>query len=87
MSLSLSRCYDEDETAVPRTVDRTLETRHRSPPTDTNAIRLLQQVDDLGLHRNVEGRDGLVGHDEVGLDGERPGDVDALTLAPENSCG
>ena len=41
----------------------------------------LEQVDDLGLDRHVEGADRLVGHDEVGLQGERPGDADPLALA------
>ena len=39
------------------------------------------QLEDLRLHRNVEGRDGLVGHQHVGPHGERPRDADALALA------
>ena len=44
-------------------------------------LQLQQQVDDLRLHRDVEGRDRLVGDDALGLDRERPGDADALPLA------
>ncbi len=44
-------------------------------------LELLQQVDDLRADRHVEGADGLVADDEVGLDRERPGDADALALA------
>ena len=39
------------------------------------------QVDDLRLDRHVERRDGLVGHDQLGLDGERAGDRQPLALA------
>ena len=45
------------------------------------ALELLEQVQDLRLDRHVEGRDGLVADDEVGLEDERPGDPDALALA------
>ena len=41
----------------------------------------LEQVDDLRLDRHVEGADRLVADDDLGLDGERPGDADALALA------
>jgi hypothetical protein len=44
-------------------------------------LEVLEQVDDLGLHRDVEGRDGLVEHDELGVESERACDADALTLA------
>src|SRR5439155_882206 len=43
--------------------------------------QILQQVQDLRLDRDVEGRDGLVGHHEAGADGEGPRDADALALA------
>ena len=41
----------------------------------------VEQVDDLGLDRHVEGGDRLVGNDDLRLDGEGPGDADALALA------
>ena len=44
-------------------------------------LEVLEQVDDLGLDRHVEGRDRLVGHDQLGLERERAGDADALALA------
>ena len=45
------------------------------------ALEPLEQVDDLGLDRHVEGADRLVGDDEVRVQGERPGDADPLALA------
>ena len=42
---------------------------------------LAEQVHHLGLDRDVEGRDRLVGDDQLRLDRERPGDADALALA------
>src|SRR5437899_1528154 len=44
--------------------------------------KLLQQVDDLSLDRDVEGRHRFVGDDQLGAHGEGAGDADALTLAP-----
>ena len=44
-------------------------------------LELLEEVDDLRLDRDVEGRDRLVAHDELRLDRERAGDPDPLTLA------
>ena len=40
----------------------------------------LEQADDLGLDADVERRHRLVEHEQVGADGERPGDADALAL-------
>src|SRR5262249_37683108 len=40
-----------------------------------------QQVEYLGLDRDVERRHRLVGHDEVGAQDQRSGDADALALA------
>ncbi len=44
-------------------------------------LELLQQVDDLGLDRDVQRRDRLVADDQARLHGQRPGDADALALA------
>ena len=44
-------------------------------------LQVLQQVDHLGLDRHVERRHRLVADDQLGLDGERAGDADALALA------
>ena len=45
------------------------------------ALQLLEQLEDLRLHGDVERRDGLVEHDDLGFDRERPGDRDPLPLA------
>src|SRR6202030_3759779 len=50
--------------------------RHAEPLLD-----VLQQRDDLGLHRDVERGGRLAGDQEIGLVGERHGDHDALALA------
>ena len=44
------------------------------------AAQPLEQADDLGLDADVERRHRLVEHEQVGADGERPGDADALAL-------
>ena len=44
-------------------------------------LQLLQEVQDLRLDRDVEGRDRLVADDEVRLEGQRAGDPDPLSLA------
>ena len=45
------------------------------------ALQALEEVDDLGLDRDVERRDGLVADDEVGVERERAREPDALALA------
>ena len=45
------------------------------------ALQVLEQVEDLRLHRDVERRDRLVADDQLRVDGERAGDADALPLA------
>jgi len=54
------------------------------------AVLILQVVhkpEYLGLHRHVQSADRLVGDDEVGVDGERPREVDALALAARELVG
>ena len=51
------------------------------------ALQVLEQVDHLRLDRHVERGDGLVGHQQLRVQRERPGDADALALPPENSLG
>ena len=41
-------------------------------------LQVAQQVEDLGLHGDVQGGGRLVGDDQVGLAGDRAGDQDAL---------
>ena len=45
------------------------------------ALQPDHQVQDLGAHRDVQGRDGLVADHEPGPQHERPGHTDALALA------
>ncbi len=44
-------------------------------------LQLLQKVEHARLNRHVEGRDGLVEHDDLGPERQRPCDADALALA------
>ncbi len=44
-------------------------------------LQVLEQVDHLRLHRHVERRHRLVADDDLRLQGQRPGDADALALA------
>ena len=50
-------------------------------------LEIFEEVDDLGLDRDVERGDGLVGDDQFGRDGEGPGDPDALALAAGELVG
>ena len=50
-------------------------------------LHVLEQVEDLGLHRHVEGRDRLVADDQLRVEHERPGDRDALALAAGELVG
>src|SRR4051812_3017857 len=43
-------------------------------------LQVLEQVEDLGLDRDVERRDGLVTHDQLRVQGQGAGDADALAL-------
>ena len=43
-------------------------------------LQILEQVDDLGLYRDVECRHRFIGDDEPRLQGQRPGDADTLAL-------
>ena len=43
-------------------------------------LKVLEQVQDLRLDRDVERADRLVADDEVRLECDRPGDADALPL-------
>ena len=44
-------------------------------------LQLLEEVEHLGLHGDVESRHRLVGNDEVRLQDQGPGDADPLALA------
>jgi hypothetical protein len=45
------------------------------------AHELREEVEDLRLDGDIEGGDGFVGDDDLGLEGEGAGDGDALALA------
>src|SRR5918994_6073848 len=44
------------------------------------ALQSKEQIDHLGLNRNVEGRNGLVGNDQTWPECKGPGDADPLPL-------
>ena len=46
-----------------------------------------EEREDLGLDRDVECRDGLVAHEDLGVEGQRPRDRDALALAARELVG
>src|SRR5208282_1556440 len=50
-------------------------------------LQLAQEIDDLRLHRHVEGRGRLVEHDEARREHHRPRDGDALALAAGELVG
>ena len=50
-------------------------------------LQVAQQVQDLGLNRDIQRRDGFVADDEVGLQRQCPGDADALALAARELMG
>ena len=50
-------------------------------------LQILQEIDDLGLDGDVQGRDRLVADDERRIDTQGPGDPDALALAAAELVG
>src|SRR4029077_11050712 len=44
-------------------------------------LQVLEQIQNLAADRNVEGRDGLIADDQLGLECQSAGDGDALPLA------
>ncbi len=52
-----------------------------------SSLEVLQQIDDLGLDRDIEGRDRLIAHDKAGLHRKGPGDPDPLPLATRKLVG
>ena len=50
-------------------------------------LQFFQQVDHLGLDRDVQGRDRLVGQQQPGVQRQGPGDDDALALAAGELVG
>jgi len=54
--------------------------RHEEVRQPELRLKVQHQVQDLGLHGYVEGGNRLVGHDQAGVEGQGPGDTDALAL-------
>jgi len=55
--------------------------RHEQVRDPELLLEVPQEVEDLGLDRDVERRDGLVADDQLRPERNRPGDADALALA------
>ena len=55
--------------------------RHEEIRQPKLGLQIEQEIQDLGLHRHVQGRDGLIGNHQARVQGQRPGDADALSLA------
>lgn len=47
-----------------------------------NFLQTAQQVGHLGTDRDIQGGNGFVAHDHLRLEGQRPGDRDALEPVP-----
>jgi hypothetical protein len=60
-----------------RTELRSCEIREFQP-----VLQLDQQIQDLGPHRDIQRRDGLVANQESRLPGQRPRDPYSLPLSP-----
>ena len=56
--------------------------RHEEIRQPKLGLQIEQEIQDLGLHRHVQGRDGLIGDHQARVQGERARDADALSLAP-----
>ena len=50
-------------------------------------LQILEHVDDLRLHRNVEGRDRLVANHQIGFKRNGAGNADALALSAREFMG
>ena len=75
----LSHVHDRD--AVGDVLDDAQVVRDEDDTEVQLALQLLQQVEDLGLDRDVQRRDRLVGDDQHRVGHQRAGDADALALA------
>ena len=50
-------------------------------------LQFLKQIEDLGAYRDVQCRNRLVQHDQLGPGGKGAGDSDALTLTTAELMG
>ena len=51
------------------------------------SLQVEQEIQDLGLHRDIQGRDRLVRDHQSGMQSQCPRDADALTLAAAEGMG
>jgi hypothetical protein len=49
--------------------------------------KIHQEIKDLGLDRDIQGRDGFIGDDQIGMKGNSPGDTDPLALSSTELMG
>ncbi len=75
----LAQIHDHD--AAADVLDDGQIVRHKKIGHAALALEVLQQIDDLRLHGNVQGADRLVANDQFGFDRQGAGDADALALA------
>ena len=50
-------------------------------------LQLIQKLQNLGLNGHVQGRNRLVADNQLGIDGQGPGDADSLPLAAGKLIG
>ena len=50
-------------------------------------LKVDQQVDNLGLNRDVQRGDGFIADNDLGVEGQGPGDADTLPLAAAEFMG
>ena len=50
------------------------------------SLQILEQIEHLRLHRDIQGTGRFIAHDQARLERQRAGNCDA-DAAPENSCG
>src|SRR5439155_6002992 len=85
VELLASRLLDDvaeihDEDPVRDVADHVQVVRDEDVCESELLLEVLEQVEDLRLHGDVERRDRLVAHDQLRVDSERPRDADALSL-------
>ena len=74
----LAEIHDRD--AVGGVVHDGQVVRHEEVGQAVLLLEVLEQVHDLGLHRDVQGGDRFVEHEQLRIDRQGPGDADALAL-------
>ena len=75
---NLAEVHDGD--GVGHVVDHGQVVAHHHVREAVLALELFHEIQDLSLDRNVESGDRLIGHDQAGIERERPGEADPLAL-------